>query len=157
MLLVALALAATSNSPPSGNLTLACVQSVTQRYPLTRRDFYMHPPVSSKQFTKDIWDFGLVGLTQAPGKTWNIDFDAGTVTEVGSGFGAMEIEEVTPQYVVADARTAASVRRIHIDRATGRTTLFISASVAAWNTKFKSKLLPFRVWDLDCKPNGPLF
>ncbi len=157
MLLMALALAATSSSPLSGKVTLACAQSVTQRYPLTRRDFYLHPPASVKQFAKDAWDYGLVGLTLAPGKTWTIDFDAGTVTEVGTGFRAMEIEEVTPQFVVADGRTETSVRRIHINRATGETTLFISSNVTAWNARFKAKLLPFRVWDLECKPDGPLF
>lgn len=157
MLLMALALAATSNTLLGGSVTLACVQSPTQEYPLTVRDFYLHPPASTKQFAKDAWDFGLIGLTQAPGKTWTIDFDAGTVTEVGSGFKAMEIEEVTPRYVEADARTDSSVRRIHIDRATGQATLLITASVEAWNAKFKAKLLPFRVWDLECKTDGPLF
>ena len=157
MLLLALALAVTFSSQPSGRGKLACVQAPMQRYPLTVRDFYLHPPASEKQFAKDIWDFGLIGLAQSPSNTWSIDFDAGMVTEVGSGFGAMEIEEVTPQFVVADARTDTSVRRIHIDRATGRATLFISASVETWNARFKSKLLPFRVWDLDCKSDGPLF
>lgn len=161
MFLMALALATSLDETPYGNVTLHCEQSATQSYPLTMHDFYPHDIPTKEQFAQDVFDFGIIGIAVIPTKIWEIDFSAETVTQVGSGFPVLRIDEVTPTRLSAQIYGEQYVRRFNINRVTGQAALLITASVTAWNAKFNANLTSFRVWDLKCqpvsKPVGALF
>lgn len=149
--------AAAMATTTSGSVTLSCTLLPQQAQSLSDKDFYRVPPTDRERFKRDIWEYGLLGMVISPAGNWVINYDAGTVTQSGSGFEAMQITEIKPDLILAQTLSDGPLRTLRIDRMTGRATVIANVDVEEWNNKFQGRLPTYRMWDLQCRETKALF
>jgi hypothetical protein len=155
MLLLATLLAA--GEVPAGRVTLTCSTATTQTQSLTTQDYYKVPPQAEEELYRDAWRYGIMALVAEPSKNLQIDFDAGTVAEMDSGFPPLKIVSIEANRIEAWAATGMGSRRVILNRKTGQVSLIIEGDASQWNRQFGTDLPSYRWWDLKCQRDQMMF